>query len=121
MVKWMNVPAGLVGAMMLWGSAFAGDFWEHKNWSVDRHGQFIRYTTHGSVVHGHEFGFLLRSGDCREVLWLSWSTSDDGIHDLSGERARFELELDGTVGVLSAPLSLVNELTPQMPMTKVMV
>ena len=121
MIKWMSVLAGLALGLMQVGTASAEGFWERGDWSVHRIGEFVRYTTHGSVVHGHEFGFLLRSGDCREVLWLSWSTYDEGIYELSGERTRFELELDGTPGVLTAPLGMVRELTPGLPMTKVMV
>jgi hypothetical protein len=121
MIRWKSALAGLAWGLMQVSTASAESFWEHMDWSVARLGEFVRYTTHGSVVHGHEFGFLLRSGDCREALWLSWSTYDEGIYELSGERARIELELDGTLGVLSAPLGLVRELTPQLPMTKVMV
>ncbi|WP_018231246.1 hypothetical protein [Thioalkalivibrio thiocyanodenitrificans] len=121
MNKWLSAFAGLALGLMQVSMASAGNFWEHRDWSVDRLGELVRYTTHGSVVHGHEFGFLLRPGDCREVLWLSWSTYDDGVYELSGERTRFQLELDGMRGMLSAPLGLVEELTPMLPMTKVMV
>ena len=57
--------------------AKAGDRQEikYKNWTVDFHSEVIRYSTNGSNVNGHVFGWLIRPGACDvDVLYLAIST-----------------------------------------------
>jgi hypothetical protein len=58
--------------------AKAGDSQEikYKNWTVDFFiDDIIRYSTNGSNVNGHVFGWLIRPGACDvDVLYLSVST-----------------------------------------------
>ena len=58
--------------------ANAGDRQEikYKNWTVDFFiDDIIRYSTNGSNVNGHIFGWLIRPGACDvDVLYLSVST-----------------------------------------------
>ena len=58
--------------------ANAGDSQEikYKNWTIDFFiDDIIRYSTNGSNVNGHIFGWLIRPGACDvDVLYLSLST-----------------------------------------------
>ena len=49
---------------------------KYKNWTVDFFiNDIIRYSTNGSNVNGHVFGWLIRPGACDvDVLYLSIST-----------------------------------------------
>ena len=49
---------------------------KYKNWTVDFFiDDIIRYSTNGSVVNGHKFGWLIKPGACDvDVLYLAIST-----------------------------------------------
>jgi len=49
---------------------------KYKNWTVDFFiDDIIRYSTNGSVVNGHRFGWLIKPGACDvDVLYLAIST-----------------------------------------------
>jgi len=66
--------------------ANAGDRQEikYKNWTVDFFiDDIIRYSTNGSNVNGHIFGWLIRPGACDvDVLYLSVSTYKENATSL---------------------------------------
>ena len=66
--------------------ANAGDRQEikYKNWTVDFFiDDIIRYSTNGSNVNGHVFGWLIRPGACDvDVLYLSVSTYKENATSL---------------------------------------
>ena len=57
----------------------AEEIFKHKDWSVATYpndNQYIKYSTHGTNVWGHEFGFLKVVGDCKaDNLYVSWSST----------------------------------------------
>ena len=56
---------------------------KYKNWTVDFHSEVIRYSTNGSNVNGHIFGWLIRPGACDvDVLYLSVSTYKENATSL---------------------------------------
>lgn len=56
----------------------------------------VRYTTHGTVVYGHEFGFVKKPKRCEvDELWLSLSTTDVRIKQLIGSEVAFLIDVDG--------------------------
>ncbi len=93
--QFLFFPLILLLIVML-GSALAekgslGD----ESWTVEKRSNRIFYFTHGAAVWGHEFGFY-KTDDCKEdFLWLSFSTSDEKVKDLSGKVAVISLDVDG--------------------------
>ncbi len=84
------------------------DEWEYKEWKVEEIGTFVRYTTHGSVIWGHQFGFLKRIEDCSlDNLWVSLSSSFDEVKEFEGEDALLKLDIDGAVSEIKVQLSTV--------------
>ena len=66
-----------------------------------------RFTAHGSVVWGHQFGFVKRPGSCdTEIIWMSWS-SVVPVDDLVGIEATVKLEVGDTV--VPIPVDLLTQ------------
>jgi len=92
----------------LGSSAVADD----QTWRITTDRERVRYSTHGSTVHGHKFGLVKHKGSCNnDNLWISWSTTDSKVRALTGTPAQLEL----TVGNVSVPLGV--ELTATVPLT----
>ena len=36
----------------------------YEDWEVDKYNNIVRYSTHGSIVHGHRFGWIKKAGNC---------------------------------------------------------
>jgi hypothetical protein len=65
-----------------------------ESWTVEKRNDRIFYFTHGTAVWGHEFGFY-KTDDCGgDFLWLSFSTSDEKVKNLSGKEALISLNID---------------------------
>ncbi|HKK04779.1 MAG TPA: hypothetical protein VKA50_02925 [Gammaproteobacteria bacterium] len=76
-----------------------------KLWTVDAHGDFVRYVTHGNTVHGHELGFIKKAGHCNgDILWISWSTYKKGLKAYEGTNATFRFHTGKTSFSLPLPL-----------------
>jgi len=64
---------------------------KYKKWTVDFFiDDIIRYSTNGSVVNGHKFGWLIKPGACDvDVLYLAISTYKSNAatlkHKLNGK------------------------------------
>ena len=71
--------------------------WEYKDWNVNTHDKFVRYMTNGDTVHGHQFGFIKMIENCNtDLLWISWSTYEDGIDAFKGSDAIIQLRIGET-------------------------
>ena len=47
----------------------------YEDWEVDKYNNMVRYSTHGSIVHGHRFGWIKKAGNCDiDILATSIST-----------------------------------------------
>jgi len=61
----------------------------YEDWEVDRHDNIVRYSTHGSLVHGHRFGWIKKAGNCDiDILATTISTqknNKDRLYDFKGE------------------------------------
>jgi hypothetical protein len=68
---------------------------DHADWSIDEHGDLVRYITNGEAVHGHQFGFIKRAGNCnRDMLWVSWSSYEKGLEEFEGSYAGLQFRVD---------------------------
>ena len=61
----------------------------YEDWEVDKYDNIVRYSTHGSIVHGHRFGWIKKAGNCDiDILATSISTqknNKDRLYDFKGE------------------------------------
>ena len=61
----------------------------YEDWEVDKYNNIVRYSTHGSIVHGHRFGWIKKAGNCDiDILATSISTqknNKDRLYDFKGE------------------------------------
>lgn len=56
-------------------------------WQVSQWPGFVRYAVHGTVVHGHRFGFIKHRGRCDDdLLSLFWSSFDPRVHRFKGTK-----------------------------------
>ena len=64
-----------------------------EGWEVD--GDTIY--THGAIVHGHKFGYFKDDEYCdTDLIFLRWSTYEDGLEEYKGIDAKIEMRLDGS-------------------------
>lgn len=72
------------------------------------------YAVHGTVVWGHEFGFLKVKGQChKDYLYLSWSTYENGnINNFIGEEVNVVLSVDNKSYTIPAKFTHSYKLTP---------
>lgn len=67
-----------------------------ESWTVEEKVGKLFYTTHGTLVWGHEFGFYKDSSDCgSDMVWLSFSASDEKVRNFVGDIAIVLLDIDG--------------------------
>ena len=61
----------------------------YEDWEVDRYNNIVRYSTHGSIVHGHRFGWIKKAEDCdTDILATTISTkkiNKERLYDFKGE------------------------------------
>ena len=61
----------------------------YEDWEVDKYNNIVRYSTHGSIVHGHRFGWIKKAGNCdTDILATTISTqknNKDRLYDFKGE------------------------------------
>jgi len=61
----------------------------YEDWEVDRYNNIVRYSTHGSIVHGHRFGWIKKAGNCdTDILATTISTkkiNKERLYDFKGE------------------------------------
>ena len=68
------------------------------SWYVEEREGRIFYFTHGTFVWGHEFGFYKNPGDCKnDILWLTFSSSDEKVKDFVGKEVTVSLAVDGEI------------------------
>ena len=83
--------AGTFLIFQTWSIAAAASDWEVTGTDL------IRYSTHGEMVHGHQFGFVKLPGRCDvDILWLSWSSYNPAALSAKGANAIFAADVDGT-------------------------
>ena len=60
----------------------------YEDWEVDKYNNIVRYSTHGSIVHGHRFGWIKKAGNCdTDILATTISTqknNKDRLNDFKG-------------------------------------
>jgi len=94
----------------------AEEVFSHKDWSVTTYStdpKYIKYTTHGSAVWGHEFGFLKKAGNCDEDnIYVSWSSTVDKnqLENMLEREVLFDLEPDNAYFQFAVPHLVVNPL-----------
>ena len=95
--------------LLLSSANVEAETWEVAN-PIDK---LVTYSTSGSTVYGHKFGFIKIAGGChKDVLRLSWSTYEKGIEEFKGKQAVVSLNVNGEVHELEAALRAVGSLTP---------
>ena len=73
-----------------------------SNWTVTND---ARLHTTGETVFGHKFGFIKKPGNCDiDLLYIGWSTYQEGLEKHKGEDALIELDIDGNKGNILIPL-----------------
>ncbi|MDA0937175.1 MAG: hypothetical protein O2878_08640 [Bacteroidetes bacterium] len=98
------------------GYSYADEVFTHKDWSVttyDSDPEFIKYSTHGSAVWGHEFGFLKIAGSCDEDnIFVSWSSTVkiDQLKKMEDQKVLFDLQPDEQFFQFAVPNLGVNPL-----------
>lgn len=84
---------------------------ENKEWDVRTTSDIVRYTSHGNIIYGHEFGFIKKVGNNADMLWISWSTSEDGLEQFKGKNCTFLIDIDGELFEVELCMVGVYELT----------
>jgi len=74
----------------------------YEDWEVDKHNNIVRYSTHGSIVHGHRFGWIKKAGNCdTDILATTISTqknNKDRLNDLKGENINLRINFPQAEG-----------------------
>ena len=64
-----------------------------EGWEVDEGTIY----THGTIVHGHKFGYFKDDEYCdTDLIFLRWSTYEDGLEEYKGIDAKIEMRLNGS-------------------------
>ncbi|MCK5305724.1 MAG: hypothetical protein KAJ66_01155 [Candidatus Omnitrophica bacterium] len=84
---------------------------ENKEWDVRTTSDIVRYASHGNIIYGHEFGFIKKAGNNVDMLWISWSTSEDGLEQFKGKNCTFLIDIDGELFEVELCMVGVYELT----------
>ena len=64
-----------------------------EGWEVDEGTIY----THGTIVHGHKFGYFKDDEYCdTDLIFLRWSTYEDGLKQYKGIDAKIEMRLNGS-------------------------
>ena len=84
----------------------------YEDWEVDKYDNIVRYSTHGSIVHGHRFGWIKKAGNCDiDILATIISTqknNKDRLYDFKGEsinlRINFPQAKEEDLGIINTDL-----------------
>ncbi|MDH5181780.1 MAG: hypothetical protein OEZ39_01345 [Gammaproteobacteria bacterium] len=67
------------------------------NWSITEQERIVRYIVNGTLVHGHEFGFIKNRKDCsKDILWISFSSYDENVKKYVGQDALLRFQAGET-------------------------
>lgn len=98
-------------AIMLASRVLASD--EQDAWQIKKYTKHIIYTTHGTMVHGHQFGFAMQRRQCEaEELWLSWSSDNPDVVKLVGTEVMLLIDVDGAKFKIRINLEFAQEFFP---------
>ncbi len=87
-------------------------------WQIKKFKNLVRYITHGTMVHGHRFGFVMQSGQCEvDELWLSWSTHEPQVVKLIGSEVVLLTVVDGKKFKIRANIETAQKYFPGSLMT----
>jgi len=91
----------------------------YKDWSVRFEEGRVFYTTHGTEVYGHEFGFFKAPGYCGggDTIWITYSSDNDEVLNYIGKGVVFRLTVDGKSFRINLNMLDAGKLTP---VTKIM-
>jgi len=80
--------------------------WSYKDWEVNASSpKFTRFTTHGSVVHGHLFGMVKIADSCeKDILFISWSSYESRVTEFQGKKIKIGLIINDHQKVITIPL-----------------
>ncbi len=85
---------------------------EEAAWRISGTSSTVRYTAHGTAVHGHQFGFVKVVRQCNvDLLWLSWSSINPEVKKLIGSKMTFLIDVDGTKSEMAVKLATAFTLT----------
>jgi hypothetical protein len=81
----------------------------YEDWEVDKYNNIVRYSTHGSIVHGHRFGWIKKAGNCdTDILATTISTqknNKDRLNDFKGKNINLRINFPQADG-RTQPLSI---------------
>ncbi len=108
-------PLALIASLALIGGSMSQASAQQELWEITRPSSgSVRYVTHGSRVHTHEFGFAKQKGRCdADDLWLTLSSTDAQLASLRGLKIRLLVRIDDTRFEMSADLRATRSLAPQ--------
>jgi len=90
----LYVPASIFAGGLPVEKGALGDI----GWYVEERQGKMFYFTHGTTVWGHEFGFYKNLSRYNEdILWLTFSSSDENVKDFIGKDAVVALDIDGEI------------------------
>jgi len=68
------------------------------SWEVKERVDRVFYFTHGTAVWGHEFGFFKNIENYNnDILWLTFSSSDEKVKNFIGKPVVILLDIDGEI------------------------
>jgi hypothetical protein len=86
---------------------------EQDTWQINKFENFVRYVTHGTVVHGHQFGFVMQPRKCEvNELWLTWSSYNSEAAKLVGSDVMLLIDVDDTEFKIRTNLETAQEFFP---------
>lgn len=89
-----------------------------KQWEVKKYPEqnnMIIYKTHGTVIWGHEFGFVKYPGKCDDnELWMTWSSYEKDVQRITRKNVYFRMTIDSYVTYTFFPARYVTQFTPTM-------
>lgn len=87
--------------------------WKYKKWEVHQENMnYIKYITHGKVVHENTFGFVKETSNCKsDILWLTIYTQNK-VENINGKIAQIEISTDKGSFKINARVIDIVHLTP---------
>lgn len=86
---------------------------EDAAWQVSTNSGHVRYSTHGTIVYGHKFGFVKLARRCDDdILWLSWSSDDPRVKRLVKSKVKLLIDVDGISFRIGVDLTTASSLIP---------
>ena len=86
---------------------------DEEPWQISETSGMVKYTAHGTTVHGHQFGLVKTDGHCDvDILWMQFSSADSAIKDLVGTEVMFTVDVDGQQFDVGVNMVMANQFTP---------